>query len=349
MRSVVFLLLTLLGPSVHVVWAKCVKSEDVVVEALDVDYKSSVATALSQAVAQSRGLFVSVAEKLKDVFVASMSDGEATETESSLFHQEITVRFGGLINNFRVQEHRRDASGLYWVKLSVSVCLDPAVVIYAKSEFIENITESLPSWITVYTLPINTVRREDMLTQALSLGASVYAPIDIQASYQDVILSGNRGVSAQVIATFSALDARSGEVLDRAVFTLNSVARSIDAANALIARELTPAVAKRLVPLLAREGGLNDSRPIVLHISPLKRSGNRDLILRTLEKVPGVLKVVKESYNRESSSFVATLSLAFQVDPCSVAKSLSEALAPQIRTTIGECREDKILLRVYQE
>ncbi|BDG19043.1 hypothetical protein TthSNM11_12460 [Thermus thermophilus] len=348
MRSVV-LVLTLLSPLVHVGWAKCVKSEDVVVEAMDVDFKSSVATALSQAVAQSRGLFVSVAEKLKEVLVTSMTDNETTATESSVFQQEITTRYGGLINGFRVQEHRRDPSGLYWAKLSVNVCLDPAVVIYVSPGFLENITESLPSWITVYMLPLDSVRGEDMLTQALSLGASIYVPIDIQASYRDIILSGNRGVSAQVIATFSALDARSGEVLDRAVFSLNSVAGSIDAANALIARELTPAVAKRLVPLLAREGGLNNNRLIALRISPLKRSGNRSLILRRLEKVPGVLKVVEESYEGDSFTFVVTLSLAPQVDSCSVAKSLSEALAPQIRTAIGECQGDQIFLKVYQE
>ena len=88
MRSVV-LVLTLLSPLVHVGWAKCVKSEDVVVEAMDVDFKSSVATALSQAVAQSRGLFVSVAEKLKEVLVTSMTDNETTATESSVFQQEI--------------------------------------------------------------------------------------------------------------------------------------------------------------------------------------------------------------------------------------------------------------------
>ncbi len=348
MRNVV-LVLTLLSPLVHVGWAKCFKSEDAIVEALDVDYKSSVATALSQAVAQSRGLFVSVAEKLKEVFVASMSDGETTGTESSVFHQEITTRYGGLINNFRLLEHRRDSSGLYWVKLSVNVCLDPAVVIYAKPGFLENATEYLPSWITVYMLPLDSVRGKDMLTQALSLGASIYVPIDIQASYRDIILSGNWGVNAQVIATFSALDARSGEVLDKAVFSLNSVAGSIDAANALIAQELTPAIAKRLVPLLTREGGLNDNRLIALRISPLKRSGNRNLILRRLEKVPGVLKVAEESYEGDSFTFVATLSLAPQVNLCSVAKSLSEALAPQIRTAIVECQEDKIFLRVYQE
>lgn len=343
------LLTTLISLVLQGAWAKCFNSLETVVEALDVDYRSSVATALSQAVAQSRGLFLAVREKLKDAFSSSLSDGKASVTESSTYEQEITARYGGLINGFRVEEHGRDSSGLYRVRLLANVCLDPALVVYAQPDFLGGINEVVPGWIKTYVLPYEAFRSRDMLTEALSLGASFYASIDVQVIYRKLVLSGNPAVSAQATAIFSIFDVRSGEVLDRATFLLNSVAPDVSSVNAQIARELTPKVAGRLVPLLARESGLDKGYQTTLYISPLKRLGNRHLILQRLAKIPGILRLAEEFYDGGSSTFFAKLELAPQVDPCSIAKSLSEALEPQMRTIVAECKENRISLRVYQE
>lgn len=154
---------------------------------LDTTPKEAFSTAVAQAVAQARGLFISVREQVRDIFKATISDRGVNAESFSFYQKDIESRYSGLIEQLSVLEQGRDSSGLFWVRLRARVCLDPVIAVFGTPEVLGELRNALPSRIGIHFLENRgPFSPKDAIKEALAFGASYIALVEERLTHENV-------------------------------------------------------------------------------------------------------------------------------------------------------------------
>lgn len=305
--------------------------------------------AISRAVAQVKGLFVSVEERLQEVVLSAVKESQTSVESTSAYQLDVTSRLTGLLKRVEFLKEGKNDSGLYFVEVRAEVCKDPGLVIIGFPKLLGPMRELLPQWIKLYTIS-EPVSLKDTLIQTLVLGATHYVVVALKLHPSPGSLDppGLTTFAGQV--EVSLRDVRTTEILDYSSIPVRVAARSRDDAEAKIGEQLAETLATRWIGIFKAETPIPAKpSPLRLEISNLKRSGNVGLVLQEIQKIPGFLTIKDRVYNNAEFILSLVLEVDAATDTCRFVTRFLERIRDYVEGQIISCNASLARIKILRE
>ena len=300
----------------------------------------AIATALNQAITQTRGVYVSVSTELFDQFRSNLQ-GELDF--SSDFREEIRNRFSGFVIGYTVEGQRVIYEGLVEVTVRADVCLDLRIALTIDADPIvrQGIQSTLvrdvraAGW-QVIQQAANVHRSErDLLEFTFDTGVTYLARGEAVSSVGSY--GGFR--NATVTLDVTLIDTRTMQVVhgfnDTVTAAGNSNAAALQSAGQALGAELARSWNQVFLRAEARQQA-------TFTFSNVNRSGTRYTLQEIVEQVPTVLGVHRVDYDTRYRE--VRLEVEVAGDPCQVAREVTTYR--RVMTTLEQCSSTRAHFRV---
>lgn len=317
-------------------WADCARAVDTVSEGVADTEPKALSRALSEAIAQERGVFVSTRQRLLEYAGTVVQDGRLQERGESSFEEEIRTQYAGFIRRYRVLQRSAEAGGVR-VRVQASVCLDPVVALFADGPTLAALSRYLPKGWQLVALAERPALPEDYLAAALRSGATYVGVLDSSAAF----VSSGGTVAVQLQGSLVLFDLRSLAVAGAVSYGTRGVGASGEQALAQAADRLAQEIARQWTIQFAAA-----TRQVTFRVEGLRRGGSRFTLAETLAAIPGVIRVDSHAYDEPGRTATLVATLDAQADPCAVAQQLARG---RVSLRVDSCGGPAVVLTVLRE
>lgn len=317
-------------------WAECLRAVDVVSEGVADAEPKAISIALSEAIAQERGVFVSTRQRLLEYASTIVQDGQVQTHDKSSFEEEIRTQYAGFIRRYQILQRGAEAGGVR-VRLQASVCLDPVVALFADGLTLAALSRYVPKGWQIVALAERPVLPEDYLAAALRSGATYVGVLDANPAF----VSSEGTVAVQLQGNLVLFDLRSLAVASAVSYNTRGAGASGEVALSQAADRLAQEIARQWTIQFAAA-----TRQVTFKVERLRRGGSRFTLAEALAAIPGVIRVDSHAYDEATRTATLIATLDAQADPCAVAQRLARG---RVSLRLDSCGESTVVLTVMQE